>query len=105
MSDLLGSAAGTIFIHDFDSSTAHLDGADGNVAAFLGFDESALVSYANYYSGRDVWIEAEDALPPGSAGTSSMLLPESRLRRTEFYSDWLKPKEFFYSLGSVVVKE
>jgi DNA-binding CsgD family transcriptional regulator/PAS domain-containing protein len=105
LSDHLGSAAGTIFIHDFDSSTAHLDGADGNVAAFLGFEESALASYASYYSGRNVWIEAEDSLPPGTAVTSSMLLPESRLLRTEFYSDWLKPQDFFYSLGSVVVKE
>jgi DNA-binding NarL/FixJ family response regulator len=105
MASMVGSAAGTIFIHDFESSSADLDGTGGNVAAFMGFEESALASYANYYSGRNVWIEAEDALPPGSAVTSSMLLPESRLLRTEFYSDWLKPQDFFYSLGSVVVKE
>jgi DNA-binding CsgD family transcriptional regulator len=105
MSSLVGSSAGTIFIHDFDNSTADLDGTGGNVAAFMGFDESALASYARYYSGRNVWIDAEDSLPPGSAVTSSMLLPESRLVRTEFYSDWLKPQDFFYSLGSVVVKE
>ena len=105
MSGMVGSCAGTIFIHDFNDRSADLDGANGNVAAFMGIDDSALASYASYYSGRNVWIEAEDTLPPGSAVTSSMLLPESRLRRTEFYNDWLRPQDFFYSLGSVVVKE
>ncbi|HUR89281.1 MAG TPA: hypothetical protein VMZ74_09370 [Ramlibacter sp.] len=105
MSSMVDSAAGTIFIHDFDDGSANLECSGGNVAAFLGFDESALVSYATYYGGRNVWIAAEDALPPGSAVTSSMLFPESRLKGTEFYCDWLKPQDFFYSLGSVVVKE
>lgn len=99
MSSMVGSAAGTIFIHDFDSKSADLDGGGGNVAAFQGFAESALISYAGYYSGRNVWIEAEESLPAGSAVTSSMLLPESRLKRTEFYSDWLKPCVGFTKTG------
>ncbi len=105
MSSMVDSVAGTIFIHDFEDRSATIDGANGNVAAFLGFEASALASYTTHYTALNVWTAAEDALSSGSSVTSSMLFPDSRLKQTEFYSDWLRPQGFFYSLGSVVTKD
>lgn len=97
--------AGTIFVHDFADSSAHLDGSGPNIAAFAGFDPGSLESYAMHYSMTNVWTANEDTLPAGSAVVSSELFPDSMLKKTEFYGDWLHEQDFFYALGSVVEKE
>lgn len=105
MSSVVGAAAGSVWMHDFENSSANFELADGNVAAFMGFDSESLTSFADYYSGINVWTAAEAAHPSGSVVTGSMLFPDDRLKRTEFYNDWLKPQDLFYALGSIVVKE
>jgi DNA-binding CsgD family transcriptional regulator/PAS domain-containing protein len=101
----VGAKAGTIFVHDFADSSAHLDGGGPDIVAFDGFDSSSLQAYATHYSMTNVWTANEDTLPAGSAVTSSALYPDSMLKKTEFYGDWLHEQNFFYALGSVVEKE
>ncbi|MBC5767877.1 helix-turn-helix transcriptional regulator [Ramlibacter albus] len=99
------ATAGTIHSHDFADSSANLETTATNIAAFCGIDEPALVSYAAHYSMTNVWTANEDTLPAGSAVLSSQLYPDSMLKRTEFYGDWLRGQDLFYALGSVVEKE
>jgi DNA-binding CsgD family transcriptional regulator len=103
---LIGKAVsaetGTVWIHDFADSSASFDGAGSNIAAYIGFEDGALESYAAHYSAVNVWTAREEALPPGSAVTSGQLFPNSSLKRTEFYSDWLRKSDLFHALGSVV---
>ena len=105
VSAVVGAAAGSMWLHDFSDSSADFDTHSGNVAAFMGLSDSSLVSYASHYSNVNVWTAAEQDLSAGSVVTGSMLYPDSLLKRTEFYNDWLKPQDLFHTLGSVVVKE
>lgn len=102
---VVGSPVGTVWMHDFADSSANFDHGNGNVTAFMGFDDASISSFAAHYGGVNVWTAEEDRLPSGSAVTGSMLYPDSGLKRTEFYSGWLKPQDLFYTLGSIVVKE
>lgn len=47
----VGSPAGTVWMHDFASSTANFDSSNGNVAAVMGFDDVAIDSFAAHYGG------------------------------------------------------
>ena len=96
---------GVVWTHDFCNSAANFDNTDVNLSSFVGFDTSALESYAEYYSYRNIWAANEDGQPEGTVVTSSMLYPDAILPRTEFYNDWLRPQDLFYSLGSIVQKQ
>ncbi len=105
MSRATGSLSGAVWMHDFSDRSADIEAGGGNLAAYVGFDDAALSEFASYYSSVNVWTENEGHYPSGSAVTSSMLYPDRFLKRTEFYGDWLRPHDMFYSLGSIVVKE
>ena len=104
VAQLVGAEAGSVWIHDFSDSSASFDGTGENVAAFSGFDPDELVRYADHYSSVNVWSADEERFVSGSVVTSSMLFPDTSLRRTEFYGDWLRPQDLFFALGSVVEK-
>ena len=101
----VGAAAGTIWMHDFRNSGASFETGGKNVSAYVGFDENTLVSYADHFSGINVWAANEEKLAAGSAVTSSILYPDSKLKHTEFYADWLRQQDLFYALGAVVEKQ
>ncbi len=105
MSSVVHAEAGTVWMHDFADSSADLDAGGGNLAAFVGIDDSAMADYASHYSGLNVWAANEDTLGSGSTVTSSMLYPDSLLKRTEFYGDFLLRQDLFYALGGVVDKQ
>lgn len=100
----VGADAGSVWIHDFEAGSATLDGSGPNMAAFVGLEPARLESYAAHYSRVNVWSADEERLPAGSAVTSSMLFPDARLKKTEFYADWLRGQDLFFSLGGVVEK-
>jgi DNA-binding CsgD family transcriptional regulator len=95
---------GVMWAHDFQSMEADFDNSGANLAAFVGFDASSLDSYANHYSPLNVWAANEGGQPEGAVVSSSALYPDSLLTDTEFYNDWLRPQDLFYSLGSIVLK-
>lgn len=94
-----------LWLHDFKDGSADFNGTGTSLACFTGFDPAAIGSYAEHYSGVNVWAKNEDKLQAGSAVTSSMLYPDADLVRTEYYNDWLRPQDLFYSLGGVVAKQ
>jgi DNA-binding CsgD family transcriptional regulator len=101
--EAVSATAGTIFVHDFADSSLVLDGP--GFAVFTGIEPGALEAYAAHYSMTNVWTAHEEKLPAGTAVLSSNLYPDSMLKKTEFYGDWLRRQDLFYALGSVVEKE
>lgn len=61
-------------------------------------------SYAAHYTYTNVWMKSIDALPEGEVADSSSVYPESQLRKSEFYADWLLPQGIGYALGGPILK-
>lgn len=97
----LGSTHASLFIHDFDTQFVQAD-ATGTMFRTVGFEDWAVARYAEHYSALNVWAANEERLSSGTVVTSSMLYPDDKLTGTEFYGDWLRPQDLFYSLGGIV---
>ena len=67
-----------------------------------GLSEEALQRYFSYYMHRNVWAANEKKMAEGRAVTSSMLYPDTELKKTEYYADWLRKQDIFYALGGLV---
>lgn len=94
-----------IFQHNFETregNTTH-DGTPLTVA--VGFDPAFLKSYDEYYSRVNVWAMNEPELKTARALTGSMLFPDRNLSKTEFYTDWLRPQDYFRVIGGVVMRD
>lgn len=63
--------------------------------------DDALAQYFGHYAGCNIWA-ASDAMVPGAVFTSSMLYPDHRLKRTEYWSGWLRHVDVFYVVGGIV---
>ncbi|MFF7705988.1 helix-turn-helix transcriptional regulator [Pseudomonas sp. NPDC007930] len=101
----MNSHAALIWAHDFSSRTSEVQGTDGIISCTLGFDEAALGTFAQYYSERNVWTEDPLRHKTGGIVTSSSLYCDRLLKRSEYYNDWLKPQDFFYSSAAIVEKQ
>lgn len=93
-----------IYAHNFESGAASTASGDAFPNALVDFDP-AFVSSLEYYNHVNVWAENESMLKPGLAVTGSMLYPERKLPKTEFYQDWLRPQDYFHAVGGVVVQD
>ncbi|MCQ8181934.1 LuxR C-terminal-related transcriptional regulator [Methylomonas sp. SURF-1] len=102
-SDWFGAAGTTLWVHDFASRGVHTE-LGGESFRFVRFDPAYLASYADYYTLTNVWTENEALLREGAVVTSSMLYDDNRLPETEYFGDWLRPQNLFYSLGGIVAK-
>lgn len=102
-SDWFGAAGTTLWVHDFASRGVHAENG-GESFRFVRFDPDYLASYADYYTLTNVWTENEALLREGAVVTSSMLYDDNHLPETEYYGDWLRPQNLFYSLGGIVAK-
>lgn len=67
-----------------------------------GFSEDSLERYFSYFMHRNVWAANEKKMAEGRAVTSSMLYPDVKLKKTEYYADWLRGQDIFYALGGLV---
>jgi DNA-binding CsgD family transcriptional regulator len=62
-------------------------------------------AYEQHYAALNVWIKtAPEMYQTGLVGTSHQAVGDSDLRRTEFYNDYLKPQDYFYSYGGTIEK-
>jgi len=105
LGESLRASVGLLWMHDFSDGSAAFDNRGGNISAVTGLDSGALDSYTDYYSARNVWLPHASKLPEGSITTSSALYPESSLKGTEFYADWLRGLNAFHAVGSAIVKQ
>ncbi|GAB2179525.1 helix-turn-helix transcriptional regulator [Dongia sp. agr-C8] len=67
-----------------------------------GFEEHTLLRYEQYYGALDPWHKAGLSWPVGSVAQTPALIPDSELKRTEFYQDHLRPQKLFYAMGGPV---
>lgn len=91
-----------VWAHDFSGGNA-LDGADG-LAGYHGVDASAIDSFMRYYSSRNVWLQDERLHREGRVVVDDDLYPTRDLGRTEWFGDWLRPLDLFYTCAAIVEK-
>lgn len=103
LSDLFNSAGTSMWVHDAEHIGNHPH-SNGQILRAVRFDSHSLASYANYYVQTNVWAQNEEQRQEGSLLTSSMQLADNLLPKTEYYADWLRPQDLFYSIGAVVLK-
>jgi len=94
-----------IYSHNFDTMDASTGAAGGFPNAVVGFDPEYLRSLEAHYNHVNVWAQNETMLEPGRPVTGSMLFPDRELPTTEFYSDWLRPQDYFHAIGGIVVRD
>lgn len=76
----------------------------GRIHHAVGLQPGFARSYADYYSGHDVWLRRLK-LPcrPGQAQASQQIVAECILVSSEFYNDWLAPQDFFHAMWGVLL--
>ncbi|MBS4051208.1 MAG: hypothetical protein KGZ69_08395 [Methylomonas sp.] len=102
-SDWFSAASTTLFVHDFSNHGIHIENGGQSLRA-VRFDPDYVANYVEHFTLTNVWIENESLLQEGAVVTSSMLFDDRLLLGTEFYGDWLRPQDLFYSLGGIVAK-
>ena len=100
----LGSHGAIIWANDFSSGTAEIAHPGDSLFTSLGFGAAELASFTNYYAQKNVWLEDPRMHVGGTVVNSSALFPDERLKRTEYWGDWLRPQDIFYSAAAVVEK-
>jgi hypothetical protein len=64
--------------------------------------------YAQYYSDQNLHVTGalqRRLAVPGLAITGQMAVEDDVLRKTEYYSDFLRPQKIFHLLGGLVSQE
>lgn len=80
----------------------------GSMALCVGFDESAVRAYAEYYAERNIWIQGAQArglLKPGVIRSSRLMCSRRELLRSEWYADFCRPLGFMHGIGATLLEE
>ncbi len=79
---------------------------DVTLCASVGFDPVWVRAYEEYYASRNVWVQRGwHLLRPGVVVGGPELISDQELIKTEFYNDYLRPKDLFYSYGGIASHE
>jgi DNA-binding CsgD family transcriptional regulator len=100
LSGLTGGIGANIYVHEIES------GLD-SFAAVSNIDPKYLELYGRHYHSVNVWIQSSrpSALRSGEVSISHHHMPDAQLRKTEFYTDFLRPQDYFYGVNATVLKE
>ena len=98
----LHSHAGMIWANDFSNRGVDIELPGTGLAAIHGFEPQAMASFASYYGARNVWLEDPGLHREGAVVTGSMLFPDHCLKKTEYWTDWLRPQGIFYTAAAIV---
>lgn len=104
MASSLNAGFGLLWMQDLSIGASRFDDTGGNVSCTVGLDSVATSGYKNYYAGRNVWLPHAASVAEGSVAISSALYPDASLKQTEFHTDFLRPNDLFYAVGSSIVK-
>jgi DNA-binding CsgD family transcriptional regulator/PAS domain-containing protein len=78
----------------------------GEITAGHGADPFWERRYAEYYAGLNVWTQhGQSVLRPGLVYAGDRYVSDAALVKTEFYADFLRPQQFFYSFGGTITRE
>lgn len=98
------SHAGLIWSNDFTDRSVDVGQGDSSFSVSHGFSASALQSFADYYASRNVWLEDSRLHSEGAIVTGEMLYAQSRLTKTEYWTDWLRPQNISRTAAAIVQK-
>jgi hypothetical protein len=51
------------------------------------------------------WLQNAKCYGEGIPVISSQLYPDADLPKTEFFNGWLKPQDYFYSIGGAILRQ
>jgi DNA-binding CsgD family transcriptional regulator len=100
----LKSQTGLIFANDFSDRSVEIAGPGNSFFTGHNFDPAFSESFAAYYGQRNVWLEDPSLHQEGKVVTSAMLYPEHRLKKTEYWADWLRPQNIFHCAAAIIEK-
>lgn len=101
----LNSHTGMIWANDFNARSIDTGISGQDVFIQVGFTDSSLASLAAYYAQRNVWLEDPRLHQGGRVVNGPMLFPSNRLKKTEFWTDWLRHEDIFHSAAAIVEKK
>jgi DNA-binding CsgD family transcriptional regulator len=70
-----------------------------------GFDPVAMDEYARHYASLNPWTDVMQTKPSGFVNTGEMLVPKRELERSEFYCDFLRPRQLADGFGASIFNE
>lgn len=79
--------------------------AAGNVAFSSDWDLDSIARYNAYYASRNVWMARIASRPVGKAVPAEFFLSRSKLQKTEWYNDFLRPNDIVSGLGVTVMRD
>ena len=94
----LNSPVGSIWANDFGTREVQTNLG----SASYGFDSSYLSSFDAYYGSKNVWLDDPRLHVEGRSVTDAMLYPPSRLKSTEYWTDWLRPQDLFHTAAVII---
>lgn len=86
LTQLNNGAKTYIFGHDIATATAY-------TFTHADYDEAVERSYLDHYVQLNPYADSFARLTPGAVAQYLEVVPETKLTRTEFYNDWLRPQE------------
>jgi DNA-binding CsgD family transcriptional regulator/GAF domain-containing protein len=96
---------GTVmWLHDAVARTALLDERNTSFVSNVRIEPHFLDSYAAHYTHTNLLLETLNDMPEGTALTSSEIVSDVKLHKSEFYGGWLRPQGVGYLLGGPVLK-
>lgn len=97
--EAIGAPGVAFVVHDRDDHSA-------NVYKDYGLDPAWRKPYEEYYAARNVWMQRASAwLRPGVVTGSQQTTTDAELVTTEFYNDFLRPQNHFYSYSGIIAQE
>src|SRR5262245_19746344 len=84
-------------IHDETHQTA-------DASAVIGVEPAWVKSYQEYFVKVNPWLEGKP-FRRGVVAASEQILNDRELVRTEFYNDFLRPQDWFYSCGVLIAQD
>jgi DNA-binding CsgD family transcriptional regulator len=77
---------------------------EANASAVVGIEPAWIKSYQEYFVTINPWL-AGDPFRRGVVAVGERILNDRELVRTEFYNDFLRPKDWFYSCGVLTAQD
>jgi hypothetical protein len=88
----------TMFYHDAHTSA-------GALQLSAGIDTSLTAEYEKHYARINPWMRGATTRPLGRVVVADAMLPRSELARTEFYNDFLRPRDVHTGIGVTLRRE
>lgn len=93
-----------IWLHETGDGSARLRDVNASFVGSVRIASDFQRSYAEHYTYTNVLLERINELAEGAVISSSSIVTDAHLYRSEFYSDWLRPQGIGYCMGGPVLK-